>query len=231
MRVVMISDVHVTGLGDPAQAQLVQFLDGLAVDALWVLGDLFHAGWAFQGQVHPGIAPTIEALKALRGRGIKLGFIPGNHDFGLASIFYHDLGAQTERAHVRRFDGVDVLLAHGDEADRSVGYRLLSHVLRGPVFDRLIQAMGPERGTRFLLSLAGASRDAPAPQAALVEAQRRWAEQQLGVVGARYVVLGHSHARGETALSTGTLFNLGDWRDGPRWLELNDGQPRLMPVG
>lgn len=225
----MISDVHVTGLGDPAQDALIRFLDGLRADVLWVLGDLFHAGWAFGDAVHPGIVPTVEALRALRDRGVELGFVPGNHDFGLASVFWDALGAQVLGAHVRRFDGVDFLLAHGDEADTTLGYVLLRRLLRGQSFDRLIQALGVERGSRVLHRLAGASREAPASQVSLVEAQRRWATRMLAAQGARYAVLGHSHALGVTPLPMGALFNLGDWRDGPRWLEVNEGVPRLMP--
>lgn len=229
MRVVIFSDVHVVGFDDPVQAQLVRFLAGLEADQVWILGDLFHAGWDFRGRVASGIAATVEALQALCTRGVTLGFIAGNHDFGLASLLERQLGAEVREAHVRDMDGTRVLLAHGDEADTSLGYALTRGLLRSAAFDALVVALGEERGTRLLLRLAGASRDYPAPRGRLVEAQARWAEARLAELDASIAVLGHSHALGETALPHGRLFNLGDWRDGPRWLEIADGRPTLMP--
>lgn len=223
----MISDVHVTGAEDPVQAALVAHLDGLEADALWILGDLFHSAWAFEGGLSPGLEATEGALRRLRARGIRIGFVPGNHDFALAGWFSRELGAEVRPAHVQAFDGVRVLLAHGDEADASLGYAATRLLLRGRPFDALIRGLGPARGGRALASLAGASRDRPAPREALLRAQAEWAERRLSEEGASFVVLGHSHAFGETALPHGRLFNLGDWRDGPRWLEIDGGVPRL----
>lgn len=226
MRVVMISDVHLTGLDDPRQDQLVRLLDALDADALYLLGDVFHHWWGFRGEVPSAYGPVCAALERLAGRGVGILVVPGNHDFALGPFFHETLRAEVRGAHLRELDGQTWCLAHGDEADRSLGYRLLRAVLRGRAFGALMGALGPRRGMRLLEAMAGASRDRPASQEWLLAAQREWAQARIRE-GARVVVLGHSHAPGMTALDGGSLINLGDWRDGPRWLEVVDGVPSL----
>lgn len=232
MRVVMISDVHAAGPDDPRQAALEAFLDALQADRLYLLGDVFHHWWGFRAGTLPEYAGVCRALRALRQRGVGLVMVPGNHDFRAGPFFEDELGAEVRPAHRVELDGSAFFLAHGDEADSSPGYRLTRAALRGRAFATLMERLGPEQGGRLLRGLAGASRDRPASQAALVEAQRVWAQARVDE-GARVVALGHSHAPGVTALVGGSLYNLGDWRDGPRWLEVEDGQPRLCgpPTG
>lgn len=226
MRVVMISDVHAAGPGDPRQAALEGFLDAVEADALYLLGDVFHHWWGFRLGPTPEYAGVCEALRRLVHRGISLVMVPGNHDFATGPFFADELRAEVRPAHAVELDGVRFHLAHGDEADRSPGYRLTRTVLRGSAFAALIEGLGPTRGTRLLRALAGASRDRPASQATLLEAQRRWAQARVDE-GAQVVVLGHSHVPGVTSLAGGRLINLGDWRDGPRWLEVVGGAPTL----
>ncbi len=227
MRVVMLSDLHLTGLDDPNQDRLVALLDRLEMDQLIILGDLFHHWWGFTGAVPEGYIPTCAALLRLRRRGVPILYVVGNHDFALGSFFTDTLGVEVRPAHLRTLDGVPFYLAHGDEADTSAGYGLTRRLLRGAPFAVLMRLLGPSAGLGLLRRLAGASRAHPAPSGPLVEAQRRWAQARLRE-GAQVVVLGHSHALGETALEGGALFNLGDWRDGARWLEVLDGVPRLL---
>jgi UDP-2,3-diacylglucosamine pyrophosphatase LpxH len=174
----------------------------------------------------PEYAGVCEALRRLARRGVWLGMVPGNHDFAAGPLFTEELRADVRPAHAETLDGVRYHLAHGDEADASLGYRLTRATLRGSAFAALMERLGPQRGGRLLRALAGASRDRPAPQAALLEAQRTWAQARVEE-GAQVVVLGHSHAPGLTPLRGGTLINLGDWRDGPRWLEVEGGVPTL----
>lgn len=228
MRAVMISDLHLSGPDDPNQARLVTWLDGLEADVLFILGDLFHHWWGFDRAIPELYAPACEALLRLRARGVRLCYVPGNHDFALGPFFEEVLGAEIRPAHARSLDGEPYYLAHGDEADSSWGYRGLSLLLRGRAFRLLMHHLGPRRGMELLRKMAGTSRAYPAPSGPLLEAQRVWAQARV-LEGARYVVLGHSHALGLTPLEGGALYNLGDWRDGPRWLEVQNGVPRLMP--
>jgi len=222
----MISDVHAAGPGDPRQVALEAFLDGVEADRLYLLGDVFHHWWGFRSGTMPEYAGVCDALRRLVHRGISLVVVPGNHDFATGPFFAEELAAEVRPAHATSLAGVRYHLAHGDEADDSAGYRITRAVLRGGAFAALIEGVGPDRGGRLLRWLAGASRDRPAPLAGLLEAQRIWAQARVEE-GAQVVVLGHSHAPGVTPLRGGALINLGDWRDGPRWLEVEDGVPTL----
>ena len=227
MRVVMVSDLHITGLEDPVQARFVRWLDELVVDELVLLGDLFHHWWSFGGAIQRGYVPVCAALLRLRARGVRLSVVPGNHDFRLGPFFTDDLGANVRCAHLRTLDQRRLFLGHGDEADGTAGYRFTRALLRSGLFAALMAVLGPTLGESLLRRLAGVSRDHPMGSARLLQAQRVWAAARVAE-GAEVVVLGHSHAPGEEKIGEGRLIRLGDWSRGRVWLEVEDGQTRLI---
>jgi len=155
MRVAVVSDVHCAGREDPIQERFIRWVDGLEADALWLLGDIFHWGWSFDGAVQEEVQPVVDALARARGRGVELLFVAGNHDFAVGRALEAALDIEVRCAHTRMVDGRKVFLAHGDEADQTSGYRLTRWFLQGPVFGGMIRWMGQMRGTGLLLRLAG----------------------------------------------------------------------------
>lgn len=227
MRVVMVSDAHATGLDDPSQQSLVQWLDGVRADRLVLLGDLFHHWWGFPDVVWGPYVPLCAALLGVRARGVPITFVPGNHDFAVGSFLRERVGVEVRGPHLRELDGVRFLLAHGDEADRRWQYRLTRALLRGRGMAATMRLLGPRRGHRLLQSLAGASRRHGGDPTPLVQAQRRWAEQRLGGE-ADVVVMGHLHTPMVVHGPRGTFVNMGDWLEHQTWLEVVDGRPRLL---
>lgn len=224
VHLVVVSDAHLLGPDDPEQQALGAMLDGLRCDVLVLLGDILHAGWTWDGQPHPRYQPFFAAVEAVVARGIEVRWVPGNHDFGVEPPG----GVRLMGAHRIEVDGVGVLLAHGDEPDRDLGYRALSRVLRGPVFGALVHRLGPERGTRLLDRLAGPRHPADAsPPEALVTAQRAWATGRLRADDVDLVVMGHSHVLGEVPLPGGAIVHTGAWYGLRSWLEIVDGERRL----
>jgi len=223
VHLVVVSDAHLLGPGDPEQVALCAFLDALRCDRLVLLGDLLHAGWTWDGP-HPDHRPFFSALAGVRGRGIEVCWVPGNHDFGVAM----PAGVQRLDAHVVDCDGRRLLLAHGDEPDRSAGYRALTGALRSRAFSRLVSGLGPDHGMALLRRIAG-PRHPPdaAASPALVAAQRDWAAQRLQDPQLDGVVMGHSHVLGQVALPGGTLWHTGAWLGLRSWLEVVDGDVRL----
>ena len=156
MRVSVIADVHCRGPNDPAQRSFVEWLKHLnGVDELWILGDLTHYGWVFDGRVHPDFQEVVDGLYASTQRGIHLVFVPGNHDFGLGAFFETELGFEVRDAHSRTIDGVRVALLHGDELDTSWAYRVLRWTIRSRGFATLLNVLGPRMGTAVLQRMAG----------------------------------------------------------------------------
>jgi UDP-2,3-diacylglucosamine hydrolase len=222
VQAVLVSDAHLTGADGPAQLAMVAWLDRLECDELFILGDLFHHWWGFPGAVLDMYVQGCAELLRLRGRGIALSYVPGNHDFRLGDFFTLHLGADVRGAHRRDVAGVPVFLAHGDEADSSVGYAVTRFVLRSAAFDAFIRLLGPQRGVRFLGRLAGASREADAGVEPLLVRQRSWADQQMRIEGVRLSVLGHLHAPGIAAVANGYVVQLGDWERSRTFLTIGD---------
>ncbi len=232
MRLALLSDVHLVGdPDDPAdralQAALVDWLDGLQVDRLCLLGDLFHHWWGRPGVVPAGLVPACAALLRLRGRGIALTVVPGNHDFALGPFFRDQLGAELRGPHRREVDGQVVFLAHGDEADASPGYRATRALLRGPAMAGLMRLLGPVRGDALLARLAGSSRHRPADPVALRAAQQRVAAAHMAD-GVDIVAMGHIHAPALLPLAGGTMVHLGGWGVDRTWCLIEGGVPRLL---
>ena len=219
MRVAVISDVHCAGPDDPIQAEFIGWLDALEADGLWLLGDIFHWGWAFSGTFHVAIQPVVDALQRVQERGIDVLFVGGNHDFAVATTLGR-MGIEVRQAHHRSLDGRGVFVAHGDEADQSVGYRLTQWLLRGRLFAWVIRMAGEVRGSWILARLAGDQKTD------LFEASDRrgrdWLKTQL-VGETTLAMCGHFHLASRETHDEGEVVTLG--AGGPRaviWLK--DGE-------
>lgn len=222
MRIALLSDLHLDGPDDPNQARLLAYLDGLEVDRLCLLGDVFQRWWHFGREPFGAYAPVVAALRRFR-----LVFAPGNHDFHAARFFADELGAEVGSTLTFRWDGIRVHLSHGDAADRSAGYRAACAVLRSRPFAALVDGLGPERAWRFLGRLAGRPIGEPDPTllAGQQAAAAAWLAADLGSPG--LVVVGHTHAPSLRRLPGGAFVNLGDWVRWHTWLLVEDGRPTL----
>ena len=232
MRVIVVSDAHLVDLADPNQHKMVRWLEALievGLDELILLGDIFHHWWGFPGVVATEYVPICSALLRVRAAGIRIRFIPGNHDFAAGSFFEQTLSAEISGPIGLTLAGHRFYLAHGDEADTSRSYWLTRAVLRGPLFAMLMRMLGPVYGMAMLRRLAGSSRDHMGDQQPLLAAQRAWARPHLSG-GAEYVVMGHVHSPGMVALPEGTVVHLGDWVSHHTFLLIEESQVVLRQL-
>lgn len=221
----MVSDAHLTGPDDPNQQALVGWLGELSVDRLYILGDLFHHWWGYPGAVQTPYVPVCAALLRLRDAGVQIHMVPGNHDFATGPFFSEVLGAEVTGPCAVSLGGRRYLLAHGDEADDRLGYRVTRAVLRGPAFAALMRGLGPARGWRLLQRLAGTSREHMGDPLPLIEQQRRWALRERG--DASVVVMGHVHWPGIHREGGVTIVHLGAWIGHRTFLLVEDGELSL----
>lgn len=228
--IAILSDAHLEDAADPAQRDLVDWLDGLDAEALVLGGDLFHFWWGRWPRPQARYQPATDALARAAARGIAITWIPGNHDFAVGSHIVARTGLTVTPRWERRVGDLRVVVVHGDEADRSLGYRLTRRLLRGRAFGALVDALGERRGEALLERLAGGSRAHMRPAAPLVAAQRRWAEAELEA-GADVVCLGHTHALGIVETPAGRVVHLGDWGEQRTWLQLDDAGIQLQRFG
>jgi UDP-2,3-diacylglucosamine hydrolase len=196
MLAALISDVHLVGLNDPTQDALVALLDGLHTPELVILGDLFHFWWGFPGVIDVDLIPTVAALHRLARRGVRLRYVPGNHDFAVGETLTSMLGLEVASRLDLTWGGRRYVLVHGDEADTTRGYALTRFTLRGPLFAALMWALGPARGRRcWAYGSPGDPAPSPLTNRSLGSSRRSalGLRAELRAGRADVVVMGHSH--------------------------------------
>lgn len=226
MHVIFFSDVHLRGPQDPQYSQLLSWLDGLQVDRVYILGDLFDFWWGYPNYIPDELRAVFDTLTRLTARGVDLCLIGGNRDFALGSIFEKEVKARVAGPHGVELDGLRFFLAHGDEAESTFGYRMISFFLRSKPFALFMALLGPRRGFSLLQKLGEGSRQKMRQAGDLIQSQRLWAQKRVED-GVDVVVLGHSHHLEEVDLQGGKLYYIGDWIRWYSYLELKDGKLQL----
>lgn len=138
------SDVHL-GLQafDPQdrERRFVAFLDSINNEetaALYLLGDIWDFWYEWKYTVPKGYVRVFAALDRLMASGVKVYFMPGNHDVWAYSYF-RELGMTvlSQPAFIN-VGGKTVCIGHGDGFDRKdYGYR----ILHGIFHSRFLQFM------------------------------------------------------------------------------------------
>jgi UDP-2,3-diacylglucosamine pyrophosphatase LpxH len=130
-RTVWISDVHLGSVHSKAD-ELVEFLDRLDCDRLFLVGDIVDM-IAMKRRVHWPESHTrvLRRLLRLSRRGVEVIYIPGNHDWAFRTIAGNQLGKiRIEKAHCHvTATGKRILVTHGDELDYAVRYSRLNRLI------------------------------------------------------------------------------------------------------
>ena len=123
-RTVWISDTHLGTRGCQAQA-LLDFLDGLECEYLYLVGDIIDF-WRLKRAPHwPQLhSDVIRKVLSKARAGTTVTMVPGNHDEYLRRFCDLQLGniMVTHEAIHRTADGRLLLVAHGDEFDGITRY-------------------------------------------------------------------------------------------------------------
>ncbi len=223
MRAAITSDLHLGGLDDPVQARFADWVDGLDVDELVLLGDVFDAWWGYAGVVQARYLTALAALVRFRRRGGRVVHVAGNHDFHQGRALSEVLGVRTVAdRHLVAVGRRRLLCAHGDGWGANARYRLARAVLRSRAFAGAMVLLGPGRAERFLDALSRRSRGEPGDVEALRTAQVAAARAALRRTGADAAVAGHLHAARLHRVPEGAVVQLGDWSAGPSWVEADE---------
>lgn len=253
MKAVFIADAHLKSSQDFNYRKLMRFLALLVhpsearalqqgeaeacrpipTDDLYIGGDFFDFWFCRGREVYPEFQPVIQALTAIRDRGIRVYLAEGNHDFFLADYFTRMLEMEVFPDWATlHLDGHRVLFSHGDTVDRTnVRYLLLRGVLRSPFIYRL----------QRLVPLPLLWKIAAAGSAASKEQSRHSAERLSRILldfsakeiqkETDAVILGHCH---KPILKEFQIENrrkyaitLGDWIRHYSYLHYDDGIFRL----
>jgi UDP-2,3-diacylglucosamine hydrolase len=160
----------------------------------------------------------------LHQAGVKLYYLPGNHDLRIGDFFIKELGMELlpPLAQVS-FQGRRTLLAHGDLLDRTLGSRFTHQMLQSSVNQWLFSLLDPRLGMRLAQSVCGLSRRLSRNHSKeLLEFARK--ELDLGY---EMVIMAHIHSPVLCRIGQGYYMNLGDWVEHQSYGVIEEGIPRL----
>lgn len=237
MRKIFVADAHLRSPEDPNYRTLVRFLDNLPADTdtLYLLGDIFEFWIGSPDPVYPHYREIVDCLKRVRGRGVRIVYFEGNHDFHLGRYFADVLQAEVHRSGaVVEMGGQRVYLCHGDLINRGdYRYRLFRFVLHSPVVEALVPFFSRRLADRTAAHLSRRSskkhvrRNQRWDYRAILEsfARERFASGCDAVVTGHYHLPIYRSEPGRLFVSLGdwiTQYSYAQWLDGTITLERYD---------
>lgn len=217
--ILFLSDIHLGRDGSAAtrasERALVDLLDAhAAADAVYLVGDVFHAYVEYRHLVPKGYVRFLGALARLTDRGVPVTYLAGNHDPWHRDYFTRELGVRVVAdAHTETIGGRRIHLAHGDGLDPDARlYNALKPILRHPLPVWLYTTLLPGDvgfGLAQRVSRHG-SDEKVIPRT--VEALRAYARRTLAE-DADLVVLGHAHQAEVSTWPGGVYLNPGYWHE------------------
>jgi UDP-2,3-diacylglucosamine pyrophosphatase LpxH len=124
VRTLFISDVHLGATGSQADACLA-FLRCIEADAIYMVGDIID-GWRLRKSWHwpPSHTDIMLEVLARARRGVRLVYLPGNHDEFMRDFLGHEFGGIEIRDQIihKTANGRSFLVIHGDRFDAVVAH-------------------------------------------------------------------------------------------------------------
>ena len=231
-RTLFLSDFHLGARGCAAEA-ILAFLQETHADTIYLVGDildLWHPVMAHWSPTHDAI---LADLLARAQSGVRVVYLPGNHDHALRRHYGHHLGCieVAEQAIHEAADGRRYLVLHGDVAD---GRFLRSHIMTriGSRLDAALRALDAHladgSGTPTLIARFLARYNS------LLQFGDRYRDKLLRraeEAGADGVICGHSHIAALQDCGGKIYANCGDWVDSLTGLaERADGGLQLFEM-
>lgn len=231
-RALFVSDLHLGARGCCAE-DFLEFLRGIEAETIYLVGDILDI-W-HPGRLHWGAAQDaiIADLMARQRAGVRVVYLPGNHDAALRDGRTH-FGAFElhDRLTHEAADGTRYLVLHGDQVDaRILRWHIMTRIgsrcdagLRGlDAWLRRNLRSNAERGV-FELAISGVN-----ALMMMGNGFRRRLAALARAGGHDGVICGHFHKAALTVAEGITYANCGDWVDSLTALvEAEDGSLRML---
>lgn len=218
---IWLSDIHL-GTSFSKADELLEFLNHYSSEQIILVGDIIDI-WGMRSSWNwkPSHTHLIQKLIKLSQKGVRIIYIPGNHDElfrDYVDLKFGDIEIKDKIEYITR-DGKRLLVAHGDAYDIFMqdSYRWLAHI--GDRAFHIIQFISRQnqRIRNFLgrdyWSLAGYMKQRTKSISRII---RRFEQALIGaarVDGYDGVICGHIH-KAEIKTIEGLLYmNCGDWVD------------------
>jgi UDP-2,3-diacylglucosamine hydrolase len=225
-RLAFVGDVHLEP-ADPLLGEFLQFLDRLGGESGRIIftGDLFSVWLGRRELEQPHHAALLSKLSDLRGRGVVLHYIEGNHDFRIRSSqageLFDDVAPETLKV---SFGGLRILVSHGDLANSSDRrYRRWRSFARSELIWGFFNLL--PRKARIRLAEATERR----MRSTNLDYKREFPEEEVLTYSAKFleaghdlVVMGHFHQEHDLHIGKkGRVIVLPEWKGSRRHLEVS----------
>jgi UDP-2,3-diacylglucosamine hydrolase len=230
MRKIFIADAHLRSPEDANYRTLIRFLETLPSDTetLYLLGDVFEFWIGNPDPIYEHYRDVIECLKRVRGRGVRIVYFEGNHDFHLDGFFGNHLQAEVyKKGAVLEIGGQKVYLCHGDQINREdYRYRVFRLALHNPIAKALVPLFSRRLAAHAAATLSRRSSKKRAARRA------RWDYRvvldtfcrQRFAAGCDAVIIGHYHLPMLKREGGHLFIALGDWITQYSYAQWLDGE-------
>ena len=229
-KVYFISDAHLSLGYDPNEHLLVKFLNKInnEVSHLYILGDLFDFWFEYKYAVPAAYLKTLSSLLGLIEKGVKVIYLPGNHDFWMGDYLSRQAGITIadERLDIEH-QGKKIHLTHGDGlAYGDHGYRILKKIFRFRLNIWLYKLLPVDLAYKLALKTSGTSREYTSAKDKDIQGYYDYAETKIQA-GFDAVIMGHTHVPEMKNIHNGLYINTGDWIEQYSYVVLENGEFKL----
>ncbi len=228
-RIYFISDVHIGApdIGAGARERedvLIDFLKSIrhGARALYIVGDLFDFWFEYRTTIPSSGARVLFELYNLVEAGVRVVYLPGNHDLWPGEYFSGQLGVELPGGPITvTHQGLKIHIAHGDEIRTDWRFRLSRGILKNRFCVGLFRLLHPDLGAilaRFTSRLSEfriRSRGSSSRDILLEAAAEKIAEGADIVIHGHYHFSLHASVGGSTTDQFGTNMFPGNQSDGP----------------
>lgn len=237
MRAWFISDIHLRDINERNSVKLLRFLHSLLEDSetthLFLLGDIFDLWVGDSNVFQRKFQALVDALAALRRRGVEVIYFEGNHDVHVKRFWQDKLNIPVWVDYqILQLGPYKVRMEHGDyinpddqtyiqylEFIRRPSMGKLAYIIPGKFLDGV--GLAAARMSRKKSSHA--RRDS---QDSLRQKIRAFAELASQQTNFDFIITGHMHVRDEYEFESKgekkTSINLGSWFEEPKALLLTE---------
>ena len=229
--IALLGDAHLRE-ADPEVEAFVGFVDHLpeSTTVLAILGDLFAAWIGRADLVRPHHERVVSALRRLHGRGVRVLYVEGNHDFFLRRLYAGDPFETIAETDLEiDLEGRRLHLAHGDLMNRhDRQYRAWRRLSKSGAFFAAFNVLPRATRLRIVDSLERgmATTNMEFRGGFPVGECLAYARPRIRA-GADAIVFGHFHDERRLDISEGerrgTVYVLPAWREGHRYLRVAPG--------
>ncbi|MEE9555272.1 MAG: UDP-2,3-diacylglucosamine diphosphatase [candidate division Zixibacteria bacterium] len=229
-RVYFVSDVHLDIKESPSEREtrLLEVFKKVKEDAshLYIVGDLFDFWFEYKLAIPAAYLKILAALLDLTQSGVKIFYIPGNHDFWMRDYLTRQAGVElTDDFHDIEHFGKKILITHGDgirKDDR--GYRFIKRIFRNKLCIWLYSQLPVNFAYRLAMVTSKASRSYTEARDEIDSSDYIDFAREKMAGGYDAVVMGHVHKPEIIETDSGLYVNCGDFFGNYSYVQLdNDG--------